>query len=99
LAEFLLTPSAERDLESIWRYSSLKWAADQADDDIEALLSILQCLADLPNSAPVTTSVSAIGGVILGATLSITGPRDVELLSCECCMTAWMRHGTSRNLQ
>jgi toxin ParE1/3/4 len=57
LAEFLLTPSAERDLESIWRYSSLNWGADEADDYIEALLSVLQCLADLPNSAPACNDI------------------------------------------
>jgi toxin ParE1/3/4 len=29
--EYRLTPRAERDLEDIWRYTTKRWSADQAE--------------------------------------------------------------------
>ncbi|WP_209714988.1 type II toxin-antitoxin system RelE/ParE family toxin [Duganella sp. 1411] len=37
MAEYRLTPAAERDLESIWIYTSQRWSIDQADRYIDML--------------------------------------------------------------
>nr|WP_229264226.1 type II toxin-antitoxin system RelE/ParE family toxin [Duganella sp. 1411] len=37
VAEYRLTPAAERDLESIWIYTSQRWSIDQADRYIDML--------------------------------------------------------------
>jgi toxin ParE1/3/4 len=41
MAEYRLTPAAERDLESIWSYTVRQWGIDQAGRYIDALTAAL----------------------------------------------------------
>jgi len=52
LAEYRLTPAAERDLESIWTFTVREWGVEQADRYIEFLTSAFGELADSPKPAP-----------------------------------------------
>lgn len=52
MAEYRLTPAAERDLESIWTYSVCQWGVDQADRYIDFLTTALAELSDSPQTAP-----------------------------------------------
>jgi toxin ParE1/3/4 len=45
VAEFRLTPAAERDLEKIWVHTEKQWSADQADQYIERLTATFAELA------------------------------------------------------
>lgn len=50
VAEFRLTPRAEKDLEEIWRYSAKQWSIDQADTYVGELLDAMNALALDPAS-------------------------------------------------
>lgn len=52
MAEFRLTPAAERDLETIWTYTFKKWGVVQADRYIDILTQAFAELAQSPNTAP-----------------------------------------------
>lgn len=52
MAEFRLTPAAERDLEAIWRYTQQQWGAQQADRYTDNLAAAFADLAQSPKSAP-----------------------------------------------
>jgi len=52
MAEYRLTPAAERDLESIWRYTFRQWGVAQADRYIDFLTTTFAELADSPRMAP-----------------------------------------------
>ncbi|MET3107797.1 toxin ParE1/3/4 [Oxalobacteraceae bacterium GrIS 2.11] len=52
MAEYRLTPAAERDLEAIWIYTLQHWDAGQADRYIDLLTSSFAKLAQSPRSAP-----------------------------------------------
>ena len=52
MAEFRLSPAAERDLERIWRYTRDEWGLEQADRYIDLLTRTVQALAEAPKSAP-----------------------------------------------
>lgn len=52
MAEYRLTPAAERDLESIWTYTVRQWGIDQADRYIDALTATFAELAQSPRTAP-----------------------------------------------
>jgi toxin ParE1/3/4 len=52
MAEFRLTPAAERDLEGIWTYTRDEWGLEQADRYLDMLTVTFQTLADSPKSAP-----------------------------------------------
>lgn len=52
MAEYRLTPVAERDLESIWTYTVRQWGIDQAGRYIDALTAAFAVLADSPRMAP-----------------------------------------------
>ena len=52
MADFRLTPEAERDLELIWSYTAKQWSAKQADSYIDALTSAFAVLSKSPKSAP-----------------------------------------------
>ena len=51
MAEFRLTPAAERDLEAIWRYTQQQWSVEQADRYTDILTAAFAILAQLPKSA------------------------------------------------
>jgi toxin ParE1/3/4 len=50
MAEYRLSPAAERDLEGIWNYTSEEWGQAQADRYIDLLTTAM--LAQSPQSAP-----------------------------------------------
>jgi toxin ParE1/3/4 len=52
MAEYRLTPAAERDLESIWRYTVRQWGIAQADRYLDCLTAAFAELADSPEMAP-----------------------------------------------
>ena len=59
MAEFRLTPAAERDLEQIWRYTQREWDSDQADRYTEQLLSACSQLAQAPYIATACDPIRA----------------------------------------
>lgn len=52
MAEYRLSPAAERDLESIWRYTRREWSLEQADRYIDILEAAFAQLAEPPKTAP-----------------------------------------------
>jgi toxin ParE1/3/4 len=52
MAEYLLSPAAEKDIESIWRYTRQHWSAAQADGYTGILVSAFEELAQSPKDAP-----------------------------------------------
>ena len=52
MAEYRLTPAAERDLEAIWTYTVLKWGAEQANRYTDILTTAFTELAQSPKTAP-----------------------------------------------
>jgi toxin ParE1/3/4 len=52
MVEYRLTPAAERDLESIWKYTVQQWDVEQADRYIDFLTAALAELAASPTAAP-----------------------------------------------
>lgn len=59
MAEYRLSPAAERDLESIWKYTREEWGLEQAERYIDLLTEALQVLADSPKSAPACDHIRA----------------------------------------
>ena len=52
MAEYRLTPAAERDLESVWSYTTRQWGVEQADRYIDRLTAAFVELAGAPQMAP-----------------------------------------------
>jgi toxin ParE1/3/4 len=52
MAEYRLSPAAERDLEGTWKYTREEWGLEQAERYIDLLTAAFQVLADAPKSAP-----------------------------------------------
>lgn len=52
MAEYRLSPAAERDLELIWTYTVRQWGVEQADRYTDFLTSAFAELADSPKTAP-----------------------------------------------
>ncbi|MFZ3289980.1 MAG: type II toxin-antitoxin system RelE/ParE family toxin [Telluria sp.] len=52
MAEYRLTPAAERDLEAIWSYTLQRWGVEQANSYIDVLTAAFAELANSPNTAP-----------------------------------------------
>ena len=52
MAEYRLTPAAERDRESIWTYTVRQWGVEQADRYIDFLTTAFAELADSPKKTP-----------------------------------------------
>ncbi len=52
MAEFRVSPAAERDLEGIWRYTRQNWGLDQAERYTDTMSAAFQELAESPKSAP-----------------------------------------------
>ena len=51
MAEYRVTPAAERDLESIWTYTSSQWGAAQAERYVDMLTAAFTELAQSPRRA------------------------------------------------
>ncbi|HJV00614.1 MAG TPA: type II toxin-antitoxin system RelE/ParE family toxin [Burkholderiaceae bacterium] len=52
MAEYRLTPAAERDLEAIWVYTAQQWGQEQADRYTDMLAAAFADLARAPKTAP-----------------------------------------------
>jgi toxin ParE1/3/4 len=52
MAEYRLTPAAERDLESIWTYTVEQWGIEQANRYTDFLTAAFAELAQSPEAAP-----------------------------------------------
>ena len=52
MAEYRLTPAAERDLETIWHYTRQQWGREQAGRYIDSLIAVFGELAQSPKTAP-----------------------------------------------
>lgn len=52
MAEYRLTPAAERDLEGIWVYTARQWDVNQANRYIDILTTTFSDLAQHPKTAP-----------------------------------------------
>ncbi len=52
MAEYRLTPAAERDLEGIWVYTAQQWSAKKANHYIDILTTTFSDLAQHPKTAP-----------------------------------------------
>ena len=52
MAEYRLSPSAERDLEGIWHYTHEQWGVEQAIRYTDALTAAFAELAESPKNAP-----------------------------------------------
>ncbi len=52
MAEYRLTPAAERDLESIWRDTAQRWGVVQANRYIDLLSGAFDELVELPGIGP-----------------------------------------------
>jgi len=52
MAEYRLTPAAERDLERIWTYTAQRWGVEQANRYIDILTAAFADLAESPMTAP-----------------------------------------------
>lgn len=52
MAEYRLTPAAERDMEGVWRYTCDQWGIDQAHRYTDKLIAVLAELAEAPKTAP-----------------------------------------------
>ena len=59
MAEYRLTPAAERDLESIWRHTVRQWSIDQANRYIDLLTAAFAELAESPKTAPTCDHIRA----------------------------------------
>jgi toxin ParE1/3/4 len=52
MVEYRLTPAAERDLETIWIYTTQQWDAKQANRYTDAMVAAFVELAQSPKTAP-----------------------------------------------
>jgi len=52
VAEYRLTPAAERDLETIWTHTWQQWGVEQANRYIDILTAAFAELAQSPKIAP-----------------------------------------------
>lgn len=52
MAEYRLTPAAERDLEAIWNHTLRQWGAEQANRYIDILAAAFAELAQSPKTVP-----------------------------------------------
>lgn len=59
MAEYRLTPAAERDLEAIWIYSAQQWGVEQANRYTDCLVEAFTELAQSPTSAPACDHIRA----------------------------------------
>ena len=59
MAEFRLTPAAERDLEGIWDYTQEQWGDEQADRYLDTMDMVFDELARAPQAAPACDHIRA----------------------------------------
>ena len=52
MAEYRLSPAAERDLEGIWKYTRREWGLEQAERYTDLLTAAFHVLTEAPKSAP-----------------------------------------------
>jgi toxin ParE1/3/4 len=52
MAEYRLTPAAERDLEAIWTYTARQWGQARANRYVDIMAAAFAQLAQSPKTAP-----------------------------------------------
>ncbi|MHB0974892.1 MAG: type II toxin-antitoxin system RelE/ParE family toxin [Thiobacillus sp.] len=52
MAEYRLTPAAERDLENIWIHTREQWGGEQANRYLDSLIAVFDDLVQSPETAP-----------------------------------------------
>ena len=57
MAEYRLTPRAERDLEEIWRYTAEQWSSEQAETYVDGLIDAMEILAENPSRGRVADDI------------------------------------------
>ena len=57
MAEYRLTPAAERDLESIWTYTVQRWGVEQASRYTDFLTEAFEELTLSPETAPACDNI------------------------------------------
>ena len=57
MAEYRLTPAAERDLERIWTDTLMRWGSEQANRYVDILTAAFAELAQSPKTAPACDSI------------------------------------------
>lgn len=58
MAEYRLTPAAERDLENVWLYTRRQWGTEQADRYTAILANAFAELVQAPKTAPSCDRIS-----------------------------------------
>ncbi|MCX8016533.1 MAG: type II toxin-antitoxin system RelE/ParE family toxin [Rhodocyclaceae bacterium] len=56
MAEYRLTPAAERDLESIWTFTAGQWGLEQVHRHLDLLLDAMVKLAEAPTWRPAAST-------------------------------------------
>lgn len=49
MAEYRLSPRAERDLKEIWNYTAAQWSVAQAESYVDSLIDTMELLAEEPS--------------------------------------------------
>lgn len=59
MAEYRLSPAAEKDMANIWQYTQQQWGITQAHQYIDTLTAAFAALAQAPHSAPACDHIRA----------------------------------------
>jgi plasmid stabilization system protein ParE len=95
MAEFRLSPAAERGLENIWMYTGDQWGTEQAHSYMDILTAEFNELArSRKQLRPVSISVPAIAVAMWNGTSSIFASRPTESRLSASCMNAWTHRDT-----
>jgi toxin ParE1/3/4 len=97
MAEYRLSPAAERDLEGIWKYTRAEWGVEQAERYTDLLTAAFQVLAESPNSAPACDHIRR-GYRRRNVERHMIYFRAMDYVSRSfvCCMSGWMRRDTCK---
>ena len=96
MAEYRLSPAAERDLEGIWKYTRREWGLEQAERYTDLLSAAFQVLAEAPKSAPARVIIfaRAIAAAMSSGILFISASLTTALRLFAFFMSGWMRRIT-----
>lgn len=92
MAEYRLTPAAERDLEDIWTYTVRKWDIEQANRYTDIILSTFTNWQNGPKQPQLVTTFDQVivDSRLNGIRFTFASlPTALRLFGF--CMTGWMR--------
>jgi toxin ParE1/3/4 len=91
MAEYRLTPAAERDLENIWIHTRQQWGMEQANRYIDSLIAVFTDLAQSPRTAPTCDHIRpGYRRRSVERHMIYFASRLTASQSFVSCMTAWM---------